>query len=161
MYRDKVEVRGNSSRVYLDKTMHKILCDALFVGLTNPKHERKVQDILATICNGAVETLKGNGWVNKVSSTTTLAVPSNWRLMVDLNGRVTYETVRSMLEFMMEKSYEGMRQKVDAVQDAVIDKGIDVVRYVTAKSSVVTTICRHNDYTSDCVQFVLLSFVLC
>ncbi|KAI4330233.1 hypothetical protein MLD38_028533 [Melastoma candidum] len=186
---------GTAVAVYLDKTMHINLSDALFAGLTNPKHERKVQDILATICNGAVETLvrtshqvisspnmsdddlsfgsshlatggakgmkfnafdrkgglygkprntynyskKGNGWVNKVSS--TLAVPSNRRLVVDLTGRVTYETVRSMLEFMMEKSYEGMRQKVDAVQDAVIDKGIDVVRYVTAKSSVVTTIC--------------------
>ncbi|KAG8642756.1 protein PHLOEM PROTEIN 2-LIKE A10 [Manihot esculenta] len=181
--------------VYLDKTMHINTYDEIFAGLTNPKHENKVRDVLVSVCNGAVETLvktshqvlttadseanssqespnlaideeeeeeeegsseneestsqqKANksidkdedgGWIRKVSS--TLAVPSNRRLVLDVTGRITFETVRSFLEFLVGRVYDAIRRCVYAVHGAVVDSGLGVVRYVTAKSSVIATIC--------------------
>lgn len=185
--------------VYLDKTMEVNTYDELFSGLTNPKHETKVRDMLVSVCNGAVETLVrtshqvltrptfqeslfeansvsqfaiieegigtqakvveeldqettmsksvekdgngggGGGWVSKVSS--SLAVPSNRRLVLDLTGRVTFETVRSFLEFLLEKLYDGVKSCVNIVHESVVERGLDIVRYVAAKSSVIATIC--------------------
>ncbi|XP_012079442.1 protein PHLOEM PROTEIN 2-LIKE A10 isoform X2 [Jatropha curcas] len=174
--------------VYLDKTMHINTYDEIFAGLTNPKHEKKVREVLVSVCNGAVETLvktshqvltsteaksrmaidqrevesenmfleneaskdepearnsfdevEDGGWIDKVSS--TLAVPSNRRLVLDLTGRVTFETVRSFLEFLVEKIYEGIKKCADVVYEAVVGSSLGVVRYVTAKSSVIATIC--------------------
>nr|AWL54299.1 phloem protein 2-14 [Boehmeria nivea] len=81
----------------------------------------------------------GSGWVSKVSS--TLAVPSNRRLVLDVTGRVTFETVRSFLEFMLEKLYEGARSCANAVYEAAVESGLSIMRYVAAKSSVIATIC--------------------
>jgi hypothetical protein len=175
--------------VYLDRTMHINTYDELFSGLTNPKHERKMKEMVASVCNGAVETLvktshqvltsgssglKSNssdpywaidefedqnltndefygearesfdenedvGWVNKVSS--TLAVPSNRKYVLDLTGRVTFETVKSFLEFLMEKLCEAMRSSLNVAHEAVIGRSIEVVGFVTEKSSDFVTIC--------------------
>lgn len=182
---------------YLDKTMDINTYEEIFEGLTNPKHETEVREMLASICNGAIETFvrtshqvltstnsnvdsnsgssglaidlrdgwsdaKGNldgqesiptewtrmkssdenqdaGWVNKMSS--TLAVPSNRRFVLDMTGRVTFETVRSILEFLLEKLSEGLRNNLNVVHDEVIDRGLEAFRYVTAKSSAIATIC--------------------
>lgn len=172
--------------VYLDKTMHINTYDEIFSGLTNPKHENKVKDVLVSVCNGAVETLVktshqvltnpassssswtdreedievedelptkhikrssfdggakdgGSGWVDKVSS--TLAVPSNRRLVLDLTGRVTSETVRSFLDFVLRKLFDSARKGVDVVRGEVIERGQEVLRYVAAKSMVIVTVC--------------------
>ncbi|PSS21212.1 Protein PHLOEM PROTEIN 2-LIKE like [Actinidia chinensis var. chinensis] len=176
--------------VYLNKTMHINLYDEIFSGLTNPKHERKVADMLSLVCNGAVETLvrtsnqvltsdkskvnsnsshpylaidefesqgTGNvellgqglearksfdedgGWVNKMSS--TLAVPSNRKLVLDVTGRVTFETVRSFLEFLVEKLRDGLRSSINVVHEVVVDRGLEAVRFVTEKSSAIFTLC--------------------
>ncbi|KAL7237732.1 hypothetical protein ACSBR2_003937 [Camellia fascicularis] len=179
--------------VYLDKTMNVNPYDELFSGLTNPKHETKMKDMLGSICNGGLETLiktsnqvltganlnssysysaiddfesrttfneellgqeppstdpksrksfyenEDHGWVNKMSS--TLAVPSNRKLVLDLTGRVTFETVRSFLEFLLEKLWDGMRSSLNVVHEIVVDRGLEVVRYVRATSSAIVSIC--------------------
>ncbi|KAM7516433.1 hypothetical protein LguiA_006016 [Lonicera macranthoides] len=184
--------------VYLDKTMHINTCEELFSGLTNPKHEMQVRELMALVCNGAVETLvktshqvltspnsnsnsdysdtsrlyldlgksrtnmnekpkwrgsmsselrarkplDGNGdggWVNKMSN--TLAVPSNRRFVLDMTGKVTFETVRSFLEFLLERLSEGLKRNLDMVHEEVVDRGIEALRYMTVKSSAVVTLC--------------------
>ncbi|XVF17491.1 hypothetical protein REPUB_Repub10bG0127300 [Reevesia pubescens] len=169
------------------------------IGLTNPKHETQVRNVLLTVCNGTIETLvktshqvltnssssssngsssvspslaiyqyrqdatrdeiyeqqdafltelkamnlfhevKSDGWVSKVSS--TLAEPSNRKFVLDVTGRITFETVRSFLEVLVETLHQGMKKGVKVAQEAVVESGHKVVRYVTAKSSVVATIC--------------------
>lgn len=169
--------------VYLDKTMDINPYDEIFSGLTNPKHEAKVKDVLTSVCNGAVETLvktshqvltsfnssssvkrvqgvepeedlvmvnerkasfdhkskDGGGWVHQVSS--TLAVPSNRRFVLDVTGRITFETVKSFLDFMMWRLYNGAKTGANAVCDEVVDRGLEVLRYISAKSMVIVTIC--------------------
>ncbi|KAL2499554.1 Protein PHLOEM PROTEIN 2-LIKE A10 [Abeliophyllum distichum] len=176
--------------VYLEKTMHINTCDEIFSGLTNPKHETKVREMLVTVCNGAVETLirashqvwtknsiadsklnlpfpywkvdfgdsfagddkvtlqarnllddqnQDGGWRCKISS--TLAVPSNRKFVLDMTGKVTFETVRSFLEILLEKLSECVKRSVDVVHQEVIDRGIETIRHVSGKSSTVATVC--------------------
>ena len=160
---------SNAVAVYLEKTMNVNTYDEFFSGLTNPSHEVKVKDLAVSVCNGAVETLiktshlvltsyhqeeqalhqKGSSsderikeigrWVNQVSS--TLAVPRNRRLVLDMTGRVTCETVKSFLEFVMWKIYNGMKWGANVVREEVIERGLEVMRYVGAKSMLIATIC--------------------
>ncbi|CAA7031101.1 unnamed protein product [Microthlaspi erraticum] len=155
--------------VYLDKTMEINTYDQIFEGLTNPKHQDSVKDVLVSVCNGALETLvrtshqvftassspsrsdnvteeveeeeddvKSSGWVEAIS--TTLAVPSNRKFMFDVTGRVTLETARSIVGFIMLKTYQGIRKSFDVVHEEVTDRGRQVVGYVGAKSSVIITV---------------------
>ncbi|KAJ6843934.1 protein PHLOEM PROTEIN 2-LIKE A10-like [Iris pallida] len=154
--------------VYLEKTKGVNSFDELFAGITNPKHEAKAKDLVVSVCNGAVETLirashqaisgsnrvreengcvemnevddkEGDGWFDKVSS--TLAVPSNRRLVLDVTGRVTFETVRSFLDFTLWKICVGAKRGAQVVGDGVAERGMEVVRYFSAKSMLVVTIC--------------------
>ncbi|GMH14856.1 hypothetical protein Nepgr_016697 [Nepenthes gracilis] len=79
------------------------------------------------------------GWVSMMLG--TLSVPSNRRFVLDVTGRVTFETVRSFLEFLLEKVLDSVRRSFDLVNEVVIDKGVEVVRYVSAKSSVIAAVC--------------------
>ncbi|ESQ35845.1 hypothetical protein EUTSA_v10007757mg [Eutrema salsugineum] len=168
--------------VYLDKTMEINTYDQIFEGLTNPKHQDSVKDVLVSVCNGALETLvktshhvfttsstrsnnvieeieeeddfktngssrsksesvdgnKSSGWAEAIS--TTLAVPSNRKFMFDVTGRVTLETARSIIGFLMLKTFQGFRKSFNVVHEEVTDKGRQVVGYVGAKSSVITTV---------------------
>jgi hypothetical protein len=168
--------------VYLDKTMHINTYDEFFSGLTNPKHETRVREMLVSVCNGAIESFvktshqvfnssnpndssgsvsyfdvgetlssvetshvepKGDvgeeedkgGWVSKVSS--TLAVPSNRRLVLDVTGRVTFETVRSFMEFILQTICASVRRCAHNVHEAVVE----IMRYAAAKFSVIVAIC--------------------
>ncbi|TVU44821.1 hypothetical protein EJB05_04281, partial [Eragrostis curvula] len=154
---------GAAVREFIDKTIHINTYEQLFEGLTNPKHDAKVKELLVCVCNGAVETLvktahhvmyntnnnldssgsasgksnggAGEGWVETVS--TTLAVPRNRKFVLDVTGRVTFETVRSFLEFVLWKLQDGARKG----GDSVVDSGLRVVRYMSDKSMVIATIC--------------------
>lgn len=127
--------------VYLDKTMHINTFDEFFAGLTNPKHEAKVRDVLVDTCNGAVESLvKTSHRVLTSSDSCTdsqcnqntsgkiscvLSEPSNRELLLDVTGRITFEMVRSFLEVLVQKLCDGLRKCVDVVQS-----GVEVVSYV-------------------------------
>ncbi|XP_039055503.1 protein PHLOEM PROTEIN 2-LIKE A10-like [Hibiscus syriacus] len=166
--------------------------DEIFAGMTNPKHEKQVRDILVSISNGAVATLvrtshqvltssdskpgstclvldrsldagemrdgfekevsckgieRGNsfdgiqntGWVDKVSS--SWAVPDNRKFVIDVSERVTFETLRSLVVFMLWKLSEGVKSSVHIFREEVVERGLDVVRYVGAKSSIIVTFC--------------------
>ncbi|GMJ02560.1 hypothetical protein like AT1G10150 [Hibiscus trionum] len=178
--------------VYLDKTIGINTYDELFAGMTNPKHEKHVRDILVSICNGAVATLvrtshqvltssvskpgstclvldrrvdagemrdgfkkevsfkgiergssfdgfQSTGWVDKVSS--SWAVPSYRKFVIDATLRVTFETLRSLVVFMLWKLSDGLKSSIHIVREEVVERGMDVIRYVGAKSSAIVTFC--------------------
>ncbi|KAL0284361.1 UNVERIFIED_CONTAM: protein PHLOEM PROTEIN 2-LIKE A10 [Sesamum angustifolium] len=162
-----------AATVCVDKTVDVNFYDELFSGMTNPKHQNKVTGLLVSLCNGAVETLvrtshqvltaskqsqklgsveygkngridlKNTGWVDSVSS--TLAVPRNRKFVLDVTGRVTFETVRSVIEFFLWKMSEGLNRSVDVA----VERGFEVVRYVGAKSSVILT--QHSSFVA-CIK---------
>ncbi|KAK8937067.1 Protein PHLOEM PROTEIN 2-LIKE A10 [Platanthera zijinensis] len=164
--------------VYLEKTIEFNTYDELFSGLTNPRHEAQVKDILVSLCNGAVETfvktthvvlssssstlnsgrvasqisssqnvlgssdieIKDNGgWVDQISS--VLAVPRNRKFVVDVTGRVTFESVRSFLKFLMWKLQDAVRKSVDVVNEKVVQRGLEVMRYLSAKTMFTFSLC--------------------
>ncbi|RID46699.1 hypothetical protein BRARA_I03343, partial [Brassica rapa] len=135
--------------VYLDKTTEVNVFNDLFAGLTNPKHEHKVKQTLVTVCNGAVETFvrasadrslfqtltvgSKPAWFDRVS----LAVPSNREYVVDLTGRVAFETVRSLLEVLVERA----NGKVESYVEKVRERGNETRRLVRVKSSLLHSLC--------------------
>uniref|UniRef100_A0A1J3GV80 Protein PHLOEM PROTEIN 2-LIKE A10 n=1 Tax=Noccaea caerulescens TaxID=107243 RepID=A0A1J3GV80_NOCCA len=153
--------------VYLDKTTDVNVFDDFFTGLTNPKHEQKVKQTLVTLCNGAVETFvrasrrpivvepeldrssSKSTWIDRVSS--SLSVPSNRKYVVDLTGRVTFETVRSLLEVLIERA----NGKVESYVERVRERGNETRRFVRVKSSLLHSLCL-----SLCLQIVEAPWIL-
>ncbi|CAK9320483.1 unnamed protein product [Citrullus colocynthis] len=161
--------------VYLEKTMEINTFDQIFSGLTNPKHEKEMRELLVSLSNGAVKTmirtshqvLSGHGtWAmeagpgpgKKVEEFEEMEMglkprrefgkrprsggwTKNKKVMVNLTGRMTFEMVKSFIEVLLEKIYEGMKRCVDIVNEEVIERGLEIVRYVATKTSVIATIC--------------------
>jgi hypothetical protein len=150
--------------VYLEKTMHINTYNEIFSGLTNPNHESRVKDLMSSVCNSGVETLiktshrvltdsdpnpspnsnslaKWRGPIGKM--TNSLAVPRNRKLVLDLTGRVTFESVRSFLDFMVERLTTRLKRKVDYVNEEVV-RGIDAIKCMHVKvASLCLSLCLH------------------
>ncbi|CAL4932560.1 unnamed protein product [Urochloa decumbens] len=158
---------------YLDRTAAVRINNQLPAGLSDPRHEAKVKDLAVSVCNGAVETFlrtsrqlakeasvarieaaavdrvgqnsDTNCVIQKVSS--TLAVPSNRRFVLDVTGRVTAETVRSFLDFLAQRMSDGARKSIVIARDEVAERGLVAVKYLGAKSMAIFTIslalCMH------------------
>ncbi|XP_048129786.1 protein PHLOEM PROTEIN 2-LIKE A10 [Rhodamnia argentea] len=90
------------------------------------------------------ERISSNGiqrseWLSKASS--TLAVPSNRKFVLDVTGRVTLETIRSALAYLLWRLLDGIRHGVDIVSEKFVDRGLQVIRFFGAKSHVIVTVC--------------------
>ncbi|XP_062201389.1 protein PHLOEM PROTEIN 2-LIKE A10-like [Phragmites australis] len=158
---------------YLDRTVAVRSSDQVSAGLSDPKHEAKVKDLAVSVCNGAVETfLRTSRQLAKEASvarteaatmepkapnsdtnyvmqrvSSTLAMPSNRRFVLDVTGRVTAETVRSFLDFLAQRVSDGARKSIVIARDEVAERGLVAVKYLGAKSMAVLTIslalCMH------------------
>ncbi|XP_010544010.1 PREDICTED: protein PHLOEM PROTEIN 2-LIKE A10 [Tarenaya hassleriana] len=80
-----------------------------------------------------------SGWGEALTS--TLAIPSNRKFVFDVTGRVTIETMRSIIEFVTWKTSQGFRRSFHLFQEEAVDRGRQVVEYFGAKSSVLVTVC--------------------
>ncbi|MCD9639640.1 hypothetical protein HAX54_024290 [Datura stramonium] len=144
--------------VYLDKTMNINTYNEIFSGLTNPKNEAKMREILVAICNGAAETFvktshqiltstemdssalsvntfKGKQFLDEYKVPTRLAVPSNKRYFLD------FESFKSFLEYLLEKLCECLRRYVEFINEEVFDRSAEAYRCLSDKYSAVVSLC--------------------
>ncbi|XP_044406795.1 protein PHLOEM PROTEIN 2-LIKE A10 [Triticum aestivum] len=151
---------------YLDRTAAVRTSDQVLAGVTDPKHDAKLKDLLVSVCNGAVETfVRTSRQVTKEASisraeaavvqevcnsgpscvmervSTTLAMPSNRRFVLDVTGRVTAGMVRSFLEFSTQRVSAGARKSIVVARDEITERGLVAVKYLSAKSMAIFTLC--------------------
>lgn len=125
----------------LVKTSHEVLTNKKpdDVPSTNGDEFMVREDAANLTKRWVFDKMQSNGLADSISS--TLSVPSNRRFVLDMTGRVTFETLRSIVNFLLWKVMDGLRRGGYVVRDQVVDRGKEVVRYFSAKSSVIITIC--------------------
>lgn len=90
------------------------------------------------------DEIESCGWLRKVLS--TLAVPSYRKSIITMTLTITLETFQAFLELLLEKLYDRLKKSITAVRETLVDSGVQVVRYVSAKCSVLTvciSFCLH------------------
>ncbi|PKA49605.1 Phloem protein 2-like A10 [Apostasia shenzhenica] len=80
-----------------------------------------------------------NGWIEKISS--VLAVPRNRQFFLDVTSRLTFESLRSFLEFVVWKIEDGVKRGVDFIYEEVVERGLDLVRYLNAQAMFSLSFC--------------------
>lgn len=154
--------------VYLDKTMDINPYNEILTSLTNPRHEEKVRDLLALVCNGAIETFvrtshqvltnsrsNGNSGSNATSSSSYLIRKSSSTIskVLDrqelvsskLKGRQFYGNMKFVLDVTRKvtlatiKSFFGF--SLNRISDGMKRSCRETYRYLSAKSLIVMTIC--------------------
>ncbi|PSS17308.1 Protein PHLOEM PROTEIN 2-LIKE like [Actinidia chinensis var. chinensis] len=123
----------------LVKTSHQVLTTPKLNTSSISSSSASIGDQITEVKVKSASNGQDSGWVSSVSS--TLAVPSNRRFVLDVTGRVIFETIRSIVEFLLWKLSEGLKRSLDVVREDVVDRGLEVIRYVGARSSVIVTIC--------------------
>ncbi|XP_047335757.1 protein PHLOEM PROTEIN 2-LIKE A10-like [Impatiens glandulifera] len=138
---------GTAVASYLDRTIDINPFDEIFSGLTNPKHDTKMKELLSSICNGAVKsfvTTTNQVLTGSETRATAAATGLNkTKLMVEVTGKMTFETVRSFLEFLLEKILEGIRKSFELYEMGIekgFEKGGEVVDEMKVKTTAVFTI---------------------
>lgn len=161
---------SSAVKVYLNKSLASNTCDQIIASLTHPKNEGKVKDLIVSLCNGAVETLvktshkllitsgssMGNTGIKAEisqsgappvsqsdanSGTNSGSIMSNRRLMLDVTGRVTAEMVKSFLDFLLKKVTDGAKSGYGTVRNEVIEKGMEIMKYLSAKTMAIFALC--------------------
>uniref|UniRef100_A0A0A9G728 Protein PHLOEM PROTEIN 2-LIKE A10 n=1 Tax=Arundo donax TaxID=35708 RepID=A0A0A9G728_ARUDO len=152
---------------YLDRTATVRTTDQVLAGLSDPRQEAKVKDPRqetflrtsrqlaeeASIARAQAAAMDREVLRNSDSTcvmqrvSSTLAVPSNRRFVLDVTGRVTAETVRSFLDFLAQRVSDGARKSIVVARNEVAERGLIAVKYLGAKSMAIFTItlalCMH------------------
>ncbi|KAK4267798.1 hypothetical protein QN277_024532 [Acacia crassicarpa] len=87
----------------------------------------------------SMSAVQDNTWSEQISS--TLLLPANRKFVLDVTGRVTFETIRSFMEFVIQRITDWMKISLSKVHDEAVGKGLALVRYVGTKSSIILTMC--------------------
>lgn len=152
--------------VYLDKTMDVNPYEEVLSSLTNPKHEDKVRDLLALVCNGAIETFvktshqvltnsRSNAnsdsnaassyLIRKSSSTISKVLDGQELVLSKLKPRNICDNTRFILDVTGRvtlatiKSFLGF--SLNHLSMGMKRRYQEAYRYLTAKSLIVMTIC--------------------
>uniref|UniRef100_A0A0A8ZPC5 Protein PHLOEM PROTEIN 2-LIKE A10 n=1 Tax=Arundo donax TaxID=35708 RepID=A0A0A8ZPC5_ARUDO len=156
---------------YLDRTATVRTTDQVLAGLSDPRQEAKVKAKVkdprqetflrtsrqlaeeASIARAQAAAMDREVLRNSDSTcvmqrvSSTLAVPSNRRFVLDVTGRVTAETVRSFLDFLADRVSDGARKSIVVARNEVAERGLIAVKYLGAKSMAIFTItlalCMH------------------
>ncbi|KAI3747840.1 hypothetical protein L6452_10524 [Arctium lappa] len=160
------QVASTMVTVYLDKTMDINPYEQILSGLSNAKHEEKARDLLAMVCNGAIETFvktshqvltnsntNGNSDSSSASTNFLRGSSSNVGKVFDgkelalskpkarnnhANGRFVLD-VTGRVTLATIKSFLGF--SLNQFSEGMKKSGQEAYRYLTAKSLIVMTIC--------------------
>ncbi|KMZ65020.1 hypothetical protein ZOSMA_33G00500 [Zostera marina] len=148
--------------VYLEKTIDINMYDEFFTGLANPNHADKMKDLLVDVCNNAIETIVRTSHLiltrpglgsessmdaeltqgsSNVSTNLSFDVQSNRRFVLDMTGKTVFQIVRAFLDFAAQKVFENGKRGAKVVQGEVMESGKEVLRFVSARSAIIFTIC--------------------
>lgn len=154
--------------VYLDKTMDINPYNEILTSLTNPKHEEKVRDLLALVCNGAIETFvrtshqvltnsRSNGnpdsnasssssyLLRKSSSTISKVLDRQELVSSKLKGRQIQGNMKFLLDVTGKVTLATINSflwfSFNRLSDGMKISWRETYRYLSAKSLIVMTIC--------------------